>query len=100
MAMAEETGRWLQHDRLAEVVDTYMDAAVWALQKFRHWIFGAKINLYSDHNPLTYLTDKAPKSAKLMRWQLAMAEQDMVFKFKSSQENAAADALTRLGPVC
>ena len=82
------------------IIEREAYAAVWALQKFRHWIFGAKLNLYSDHNPLTYLTDKAPKSAKLMRWQLAMAEQDMVFRFKSSQENAAADALTRLTPVC
>jgi len=29
-------------------------AALTALQKFRMWIFGAPVTVYSDHNPLTY----------------------------------------------
>ena len=32
-------------------------AAIWALDKFRNWNFGQHVTLYSDHNPLTYLTD-------------------------------------------
>jgi len=31
--------------------------ALVALQKYRNWIFGAKITLYSDHNTLLYLTE-------------------------------------------
>jgi hypothetical protein len=47
-------------------------AALWALQKFKHWVYGKPITLYSDHNPLVYLTENATHSAKLMRWALAL----------------------------
>jgi len=41
-------------------------AAIWALEKFRKWTFSQPIKLFSDHNPLTYITESATKSAKLM----------------------------------
>jgi RNase H-like domain found in reverse transcriptase len=31
-------------------------AALWALKKFKHWLFGGKVILNSDHNPLVFLT--------------------------------------------
>ena len=80
------------------IIEREAYAVVWAMQKFRHWIFGSTIYIYSDHNPLTYLTNNAPKNAKLMRWALSSADQDIIFRYKSSEKNAAADALTRLMP--
>ncbi|GFQ93875.1 retrovirus-related Pol polyprotein from transposon opus [Trichonephila clavata] len=38
-----------------------------ALRKFDTWIFGSQIQVISDHDPLTYLTNSAPHSAKLTR---------------------------------
>ena len=73
-------------------------AVIAALRKFRGWVFGSKITVYSDHNPLTYLTLSAPKSAKLMRWALALQEFDIEFRFRSGKTNVAADTLSRLGP--
>jgi hypothetical protein len=72
-------------------------AAIWSLQKFKQWIFGSKITLYSDHNPLTYLTESTPKSSKLMRWSLALQEFNVIFKYKPGRENSAADCLSRIG---
>jgi hypothetical protein len=60
-------------------------AALWSLQKFKHWIFGSKVTLHSDHNPITFLTDTTPKSSKLMRWALALQEFDIVFKFRAGK---------------
>ena len=74
--------------------------ALWSLQKYRGWTFGAVVTVHSDHNPLTYLTDSAPKSAKLMRWALALQEFNVTFKFKPGKNNVAADCLSRLGPDC
>lgn len=47
-------------------------AALVALQKYRCWIFGSSVVVHSDHNPLLYLTETAPKSSKLMRWSLSL----------------------------
>lgn len=70
--------------------------ALWALQKFRHWVVGHKTTLYSDHNPITFLTETTPKSAKLMRWALALQEfADVTFCYKAGKTNVAADCLSR-----
>ena len=40
-------------------------AIVWALGRFKDIIFGTKITVYCDYNPLQYVRECAPKSAKL-----------------------------------
>ena len=52
-------------------------AAIWALDKFRNWIFGQPVTLYSDHNPLSYyLTESTSKSSNLMRYNSRMLHSD------------------------
>ena len=74
-------------------------AVLTAVQKYRHWICGSKVIIHSDHNPLTFLVSAAPKSSKLMRWSLALAEFDLEFRYRAGKHNIAADALSRPGPV-
>jgi len=70
-------------------------AVVWALQKYKEWVFRNKVVVHSDHNPQTFLTASALKSSKLMRWSLALAQFDIEFRYKVGKENVAADALSR-----
>jgi len=81
--------KWLTIEK-----ETY--ATIWALKKFRKWIFGKPVVVYTDHNPITYLTDAAPKTAKLMRWALAIQEYDVTCHYKMGSKNVA-DCLSRLG---
>jgi hypothetical protein len=73
-------------------------AVLEALKRFNMWIFGCKIHMYSDHNPLAYLTESATKSAKLLRWALALQNFDLCFHYQagSSDAMAAPDCLSRL----
>ena len=71
-------------------------AVIWALKKFRSWIFWSKVTIFSDHNPLTYLTEAAPKSSKLARWSLALQAFNLTFKYRKAGHNVAADFLSRL----
>lgn len=71
-------------------------AVLYVLNKFRYFIFGAEIVVYSDHNPLMYLNDCVPKSAKLIRWSLALQEFNLTFEFKAGRNNVVADCLSRL----
>jgi hypothetical protein len=70
-------------------------AALWTLQKYKQWIFGTRIVLVSDHNPLTFV-ESTPKSSKLMRWALALQEFDAEFRYRSGKVNEAADCLTAM----
>jgi len=45
-------------------------AVIYALRKFRNFVFATEVTIFSDHNPLMYLRECAPKSAKLTRWAL------------------------------
>ena len=74
-------------------------AAMWTLQKYRNWLFAAKIVIFCDHNPVVYLTEACSKSAKLMRWALAIQEFDVKFCYKPGKNNTAADYLSRPSPA-
>ena len=80
-------------------IEKELYTAMWALQKYRNWLFAAKITVFCDHNPVTYLTEASPKSAKLMRWALAIQEFDVKFCYKPGRNNTAADYLSRPGPT-
>ena len=71
-------------------------ASIWALGRFRNWIFAGPVVLFSDHNPFTYITESAPKSPKLMRWALALQQYDVTFQYKTGKSNVAADCLSRM----
>jgi len=66
-------------------------AVVWALNKFRTWCFGVPVVIYSDSNPLTYLTSNATKSAILTRWSLALQEYLNSFKYWRGSLNIVPD---------
>jgi len=54
------------------------------------------VTVHSDHNPLLYVTESAPKSAKLMCWSLSLQEFDVTFKYRAGRANVATDCLSRL----
>jgi len=74
--------------------ETY--ATIWALSKYRNWIFGKPVAIVTDHSPITFLAETAPKSSKLMRWALAIQEYDVTFGYKAGKHNVAADSLSRM----
>jgi len=78
------------------VIEREAYAIVWALSRFHNIIFGAPIVVFCDHNPLKFLTESAPKSAKLTRWSLALQAYDLTIKYLRGTSNKVADCLSRL----
>jgi len=78
------------------VIEREAFAIMWALKRFSNIVFGARITVFTDHNPLKYLAESAPKSAKLTRWALALQEYDLVIKYNRGSLNVVADSLSRL----
>ena len=72
-------------------------AVVFACDKFRSYLVGSSIVVFSDHADLKYLLSKKDSKARLVRWILLLQEFDITFKDKKkSIENVVADHLSRL----
>ena len=73
-----------------------MLAVVFALEKFRYYLIGCKIIVFTDHAALKYLLTKKDAKARLIRWVLLLQEFDSKFKDKKCTENIMADHLSLL----
>ncbi|KAL0320091.1 UNVERIFIED_CONTAM: Retrovirus-related Pol polyprotein from transposon.6 [Sesamum radiatum] len=57
-------------------------AIVFALEKFRPYLLGTKVIVYSDHAALKYLLSKKDAKPRLIRWILLLQEFDLTIKDK------------------
>jgi len=72
-------------------------AIIWALQKWRSLILFSRINLFSDHKPLSFLIQSASgTNSKLIRWALALQDYDLNLQHVRGAENVVADLASRL----
>ena len=69
---------------------------VWAVQTYRHYLYGHKVLLITDHRPLQWLMTVKDSSGKLCRWALTLQEYDISIQYRPGSQNANADALSRI----
>ena len=71
-------------------------AVVFAIDKFRSYLVGAKVNVYTNHAALKYFLTKKDAKPRLIRWILLLQEFDHEIKDKKGVENTVADHLSRM----
>ncbi|KAK1417596.1 hypothetical protein QVD17_26726 [Tagetes erecta] len=74
-------------------------AVVFAVDKFRSYIWGGKVIIYSDHSAIRYLMEKKDAKPRLIRWILLLQEFDFEIRDKKGCDNVVADHLSRIPNV-
>ena len=69
---------------------------VFALEKFRSYIVGSPVTIFTDHAALKYMLSKQDTKPRLTRWILLCQEFNLTIKDRKGVENVVADHLSRL----
>ena len=71
-------------------------ALKWAMtEKFNHYLYGQSFVVYTDHNPLAYVTTSAKLDATGHRWLAEMSSYNFTIYYKPGVQNADADGMSR-----
>lgn len=73
-------------------------ALLFAVQHFEVYLGSSvkPITVFTDHNPLTFLSRMYNNNQRLMRWSLILQNYNLEIKHKKGSENIVADTLSRI----
>ena len=69
---------------------------VFALDKFRNYLLGTSIVIFTNHSTLKYLLNKKDAKTRLIIWILLLQEFNIQIKDKQEVENMVVDHLSRV----
>ena len=70
-------------------------ALIFAVQRFRSYIWGAKIKVVTDHHALCWLMKKKDLAGRLARWSLQFQDLDIEIVYRSKKLHSDANVLSR-----
>ena len=73
-----------------------MLVVVYSCDKFRSYVLGSKVTLYTEHVTIQYLMMKKEVNPRLIHWVLLFQDFDMEIKDKKGSENVVAGHLSHL----
>ncbi|GJV25190.1 putative reverse transcriptase domain-containing protein [Tanacetum coccineum] len=74
--------------------DLELGAVVFALRLWRHYLYGTKCTVYTDHKSLQYILDQKELNMRQRRWIELLSDYDCVIRYHPGKANVVADALS------
>ena len=72
-----------------------LEAIVFTLNIWRHYLYGEKIEVFSYHKSLKYIFTQRDLNMRHRRWMEYLDDYDFTLHYHLGKENVVADALNR-----
>lgn len=89
--LTKEQSRW-------PAIEIELYAIIFAVENFRHYIYGRSFIIRTDSKPLTYLLNHKKPSSRLHRWRILLMDYSFQIQYIKGKENIVADFLSRMNP--
>ncbi|GJX43935.1 putative reverse transcriptase domain-containing protein [Tanacetum coccineum] len=83
------------HEKNYTTHDLELGAMVFALKIWRHYLYGTKCTVFTDHKSLQRILDQKELNMRQCRWLELLSDYDCEIRYHPRKENVVADALSR-----
>lgn len=83
------------HEKNYPTHDLELAAVVFALKIWRHFLYGEKCEIYTDHQSLKYIFSQKDLNMRQRRWLELLKDYDCEILYHPGKANVVADALSR-----
>ena len=83
------------HEQNYPIHDLELPAIVFALKIWRHYLYGGKCRIFTDHKSLKYLLTQKDLNLRQRRWLELLKYYDCIIDYHPGKANVVADALSR-----
>ncbi|KAK2389947.1 hypothetical protein P8452_27647 [Trifolium repens] len=83
------------HERNYPTHDLELAAVVFSLKVWRHYLYGSRFEVFSDHKSLKYLFDQKELNMRQRRWLEFLKDYDFELSYHPGKANVVEDALSR-----
>ncbi|GJR18474.1 putative reverse transcriptase domain-containing protein [Tanacetum coccineum] len=83
------------HEENYPTHDLELGAIVFALKIWRHYLYGTKCNVFTDHKSIQHILDQKELNMRQRRWLELLADYDCEIRYHTGKANVVADALSR-----
>ncbi|GKE52152.1 putative reverse transcriptase domain-containing protein, partial [Tanacetum coccineum] len=83
------------HEKNYTTHDLELGAVVFALKMWRHYLYGLKSTLFTDHKSLQHILDQKELSMRQRRWLELLSDYDCEICYHPRKANLVTDALSR-----
>ncbi|KAG8493058.1 hypothetical protein CXB51_010375 [Gossypium anomalum] len=83
------------HERNYPTHDLELAAIVFALKIWRHYLYGEKYRVYTDHKSLKYLMSQKDLNLRQRRWLELLKDYELVIDYHPGKANVVVDALSK-----
>jgi hypothetical protein len=87
------------HEKNYPTHDLELEAVVHALKTWRHYLYGQKCDIYTDHKSLKYIFTQSELNMRHRRWLELIKDYELEIHYHPGKANVAADALSRKSQV-